>query len=201
MNNTSSKFICGAILAFLAWFSVIFQFYLAKESYYNVISYFTILCNLSIALNVTFSTFFPNTKLGFFCSNISVQTAIALYIFIVGLVYNTVLRGIWTPTGWQLIVDNLLHVILPVLFTLYWFFFAEKAKLNWKDGIYWIFFPLFYLVYSLIRGALVNWYPYPFLNAAKLGYEKVVLNIGTMLVIFFVAGAILIVVNNKFVKK
>ena len=67
--------------------------------------------------------------------------------------------------------------------------------------MYWTLFPLIYLIYSLIRGAIVQWYPYPFLNAAKYGYEQVIFNVGIMLLVFFSAGAILIVVNNKVIKK
>jgi len=30
-------------------------------------------------------------------------------------------------------------------------------------------FPLAYLVYSLVRGPIVGWYPYPFLDPGKVG--------------------------------
>jgi len=36
----------------------------------------------------------------------SVLTAIALYIFIVALVYNTVLRGLFPLDGWNFFVDT-----------------------------------------------------------------------------------------------
>ena len=99
----------------------------------------------------------------------TVHSAVALYIFIVGLVYNLVLRNLWAPTGSQLLADNLLHVVVPVLFILYWFIFIPKAVLQWKDGIPWLLFPLVYLVNSMLRGAFTNWYPYPFLNAGGIG--------------------------------
>lgn len=205
MNNVAqkskTKIICGTIVAFAAWFSIIFQFYLAKESFINVLSYFTILCNLLIASSLTFSLFLPKTKIGTYCSSASTQTAIALYIFIVALVYNTVLRGIWTVEGWQLLIDNMLHVVIPILYLSYWFLFTAKDKLNWKNGIYWLVFPALYLIYSLVRGSILKWYPYPFLNVDKHGYDKVMANIGMMLLLFVIAGAVLIAINNKIVKK
>lgn len=134
----------------------------------------------------------PCIRWGRFFSRLSVQSAIGLYIFIVCLVYNLVLRGILTLTGWQLFVDTMLHVVVPVLYLLYWAFFRTKGTLKWQNGVIWILFPFFYLVYSLIRGPIVSWYPYPFLNAGKLGYNKVMLNIGVMLAIFLVAGLVLI---------
>jgi hypothetical protein len=200
-QTNTPKIIFGTVVAFLTWFSIVFQFYLTTGSIANLFSYFTILCNLLVALSLSFSIFLPKTKTGIYFSSISVQTAIALYIFIVALVYNSVLRGLLLLEGWQILVDNMLHVVIPILYLLYWFFFVPKAYLNWKNGMYWTLFPFLYLIYSLIRGAIVQWYPYPFLNAAKYGYEQVIFNIGIMLLVFFSAGAILIVVNNKVIRK
>lgn len=194
----NAKFLCGAIVAFFAWTAIIFQLYLTEGSVANFFSYFTILSNLLVALCVTISSFFPRTKAGIFFSGISVQTAIALYIIIVALVYNLVLRGIWVVNGWQWIVDNMLHVLNPILYVLFWLIFSSKEKLSIRDGMYWTFFPLVYLIYSLIRGAIVDWYPYPFLNATNIGYGKVFINVAAMIGLFFIAGLLLIFINNKF---
>ena len=185
------------IVTFFAWFAIILQLCLTEGSVINFFSFFTILSNSLIAVSLTFNLILSKTKMGLFFSGISVQTAIALYIIVVGLVYNLVLRGIVVQTGWHLIVNNILHVLNPILYILYWTFFSPKDKLNWKNGIYWTIFPVIYLVYSLIRGAILNWYPYPFLNAGNIGYEKVFINITAMIVLFFIAGLLLIVINNK----
>lgn len=200
MNKITFKTVFHSILALSAWFCVIAQFYISKDKSINVISYFTILCNSLIAISLSF-TFFPKTKLGVFFSNLSVRTAIGLYIFVVFVVYNSVLRGIWKPTGLQLFLDNMLHVAIPILYILYWIFFVTKDKLSWKNGLYWLLFPLIYLIYSLIRGAFVNWYPYPFLNASKLGYGQVSINIVIMLFVFLLSRSALIAINNKLEKK
>ncbi len=201
MKNLNFKTIFASTLALFTWFCIILQFYISSDKFINIISYFTILCNSLIAVSLSFSTFFPKTKLGAFFSSLSVKTAIALYIFIVFVVYNTVLRGIWKPTGWQLFLDNMLHVLIPILYILSWLFFVTKGKLNWNNGLYWLLFPLIYLIYSLIRGAIVNWYPYPFLNAVKLGYNQVIINIIIMLFVFLISGSALIAINNKSLKK
>ncbi|MBP6577667.1 MAG: Pr6Pr family membrane protein [Chryseobacterium sp.] len=201
MKSLNFKIIYTSALALIAWFCVVLQFYISPDNFITVISYFTVLCNSLIAISLTFSTFFPKTKLGNFFSILSVKTAIALYIFIVFVVYNTVLRGIWKPTGWQLFLDNMLHVAIPILYILYWLFFVTKGTLNWKNGFYWLIFPLVYLIYSLIRGPIANWYPYPFLNASNLGYSQVGLNILAMLFVFLISGSALIFINNKFEKE
>lgn len=90
----------------------------------------------------------------------------------------------------------MLHVVVPFFYLLYWLLFTPKGNLKWQDGIYWIFFPFAYLIYSLIRGAIVEWYPYPFLNVVKHGYPKVFMNIGLMIVVFFIAGLAIIAVDR-----
>ncbi len=57
----------------------------------------------------------------------------------------------------------------------------------------WTIFPLLYLAYTLIRGAIVGFYPYPFLNPAHTeGYFGVALYCVAILVIFLVLGWLLI---------
>jgi len=190
-KNPSTQKLYAIILAELAWASIGLQLYITDLSALNFFSYFTTLCNLLIAISLTISALLPKTLAGNFFSSLSVKSAIAIYIFIVSLVYNLVLRGIWILTGLAWLLDNMVHVVIPILYILYWFLFRPRRMLKWQDGIYWLIFPSLYLVYSLIRGSIIKWYPYPFLNATKLGYEKVLLNICLMLSVFLIAGLIL----------
>ena len=200
-NNTSSKKTTEIALAIIAWFAVLLQLLLLKESIFNFISYFTILSNLLVASSLTLKVLLPQSKIGKYFALVTVQTAIALNIFIVGLVYNTVLRGIWDPKGWQLVADNLLHVVVPFFYVLYWIVFTEKGTLKWKDGIAWTYFPFAYLIYSLVRGHFVGWYPYPFLNVVNVGYTKVFINAGFVLLAFMLFGALLIWIDGVLKKK
>ncbi|RZK54369.1 MAG: hypothetical protein EOO87_10655 [Pedobacter sp.] len=193
-NKTQTAF--ETLIATTAWFALILQLVLFKESIYNYFSYFTILSNLLIALSLTIELFFPSTRLAKSLSLTTTKSAIALYILIVGLVYNFVLRGIWEPKGWQLIADNLLHVVIPVIYVIYWIIFTPKNTLNWKNGISWSYFPLLYLAYSLIRGHFVAWYPYPFLNIIEFGYQKVLINSG-FVVLAFIIFALAMIGFNK----
>jgi hypothetical protein len=197
--NPTEKFF-KAFISLIAWLAIILQLYLTNGSFFNFISYFTILSNILVAGSLTFSLFLSKTSPGKYFSSVKVQSAIALYIFIVGLVYNLILRGIWSPTGWQLVVDNLLHVAVPILYVVYWLIYVPKGILNWADGLIWAYFPLVYLIYSLIRGHFVGWYPYPFLDVNKIGYQKVLTNSGLMVIAFFAVGLILIAFN-KLAKK
>jgi len=207
--SSSSKKMYIAITALIAWVGLALQFYFILQSTIgyskiklatNFFSYFTILTNLLIAICLSTVLINPASRLGAYFSKVTVQSALALYIFIVGLVYNTVLRGIVSLSGLEWLVDNILHVAIPVLYVIYWLVFIPKGVLKYKDGVPWIIYPLVYLVYSMIRGNITHWYPYPFLNADTLGYQKVILNIVLMIVAFFVVGLGLIAVNRSMKK-
>ena len=192
-----SKKISECMIALTAWTAIIFQAYLTTGSFGNLFSYFTILTNLLVAVSVVSILIFPHVGVGRFFKKPSVQTAIALYIFIVALVYNTVLRGIITLNGWNLFTDTLLHVVVPIIYIIYWFVFVQKGTLQFKQGLNWLIFPFAYLVYSLVRGAFYNWYPYPFLNVDESGYSKVILNAIVLIVVFMVSGFALIGLDKR----
>jgi hypothetical protein len=39
-----------------------------------------------------------------------------------------------------------------------------------------LLFPACWLVFTLIRGAVIHWYPYPFIDVSVIGYGKAILN-------------------------
>ena len=194
---TSSHKIAATIIALLAWASLILQFYLKTGSTVNFFSFFTVECNLLAAVTLSFSVIMSGTAAARFFTSSSVRAAIAVYIFIVALVYNTVLRGLVPLESWGLLADTMLHVVIPILYLLFCIFFIPGNSLHWKDGLYWIIFPLCYLIYSLVRGAATHWYPYPFLNADEHGYGKVCINITVMLMIFLATGLGCIFINRR----
>ncbi|RYY71111.1 MAG: hypothetical protein EOO13_04285 [Chitinophagaceae bacterium] len=196
-----SQPIFAGMLAVLAIGSVIFQYVIATGTTINFLSFFTIQCNLLVGICMTFAAFFPASAGGRFFTSLSVQTAIALYIFIVALVYNTVLRGLYPMDAWNILADTMLHVVIPILYLCYWLFMRPEGDLEYRNGISWLVFPTVYLIYSMIRGSIVHWYPYPFLNAEKSGYGKVSINILVMIAVFLLAGLILIAVTRSLKKK
>ncbi len=176
----------------LGWFALGAQFYLiilnrvtsVGEVIIRYFSFYTILTNLLVAACFTFLLLSPASKWGRFFLRATVATALAVYITIVGLIYNIVLRSIWDPQGLQKIVDEVLHSVIPVLYILYWFLFARKNQLQWKDILLWLVYPLVYLFMILVLGSFSSFYPYPFVDVVKLGYQKVFVNSGFLTLIF-----------------
>ena len=62
----------------------------------------------------------------------------------------------------------------------------------------WQVFPLLYLIYVLVRGAIVGWYPYPFLDPAKVnGYGNVALYALGIMATFLLVSWLLLTLANR----
>src|SRR5258708_25994328 len=129
-SSTGRTFII--LIAVIAWAGLVIQFYVTfthpnlaettpGERVARFFDFFTILTNLLVAVSLTISLFLPQTALGSFFSSNNVRSAVALYIALVGVTYNILLRGTHTVEGWTGIAANeITHVIVPLLYVLYW---------------------------------------------------------------------------------
>ncbi len=194
-------------ICLLGWFALIGQLYLiilnrvtsVPETIIRYFSFFTILTNLIVAICCSMLLSKSNPGIKIFFSQQNTLTAIAVYITIVGLVYNFILRFLWKPEGLQWVVDELLHSVIPLLFILFWLLFVPKGKLFWKSVLAWLLYPLIYLVFVLFRGIPSSFYPYPFIDVDKIGYYKTFINSAGML-LAFLAISILFIIINRFKK-
>jgi hypothetical protein len=196
-----------AAICLLGWFALVGQFYLIilnritsiPEIIIRYFSYFTILTNLLVAICCTALLTNRNSKIKSFFSRQNTLTAVAVYITVVGLVYNSILRFLWNPQGLQWIVDELLHSVIPLLFIVFWLLIVPKGKFQWKNVLAWLLYPLIYLVFFLLRGLPSSFYPYPFIDVDKIGYYKTFINSSGML-LAFLAVAIIFLIINRFKK-
>jgi hypothetical protein len=138
--------------------------------------FFTILTNLMVCCQLWVLCLPVPARIKHFFNASRVQTALTIYILLVGLVYNTLLRSLWNPTGLQRVVDELLHTVMPLFMLIFWILFAKKGGLGFRDLLYWSIYPLLYLVYILVKGHFSGYYPYPFLNVEVLGMQRVLFN-------------------------
>lgn len=193
----------AAIVASIAWAALLLQFWLSlriaagngRSVAMGVVIYFgffTILTNLAAALALTVPLLRPDGAAGRYFARAGVHTAIAAYIAIVGIAYSLLLRHIWSPQGLQLVVDHVLHDVMPILFVLHWWLAIAKRDVRWSDIPYWLLFPIAYFALTLVRGALTGLYPYPFVDVARLGLLQATINATCVLVALFVVAALLV---------
>ncbi len=135
----------------------------------NFFSFFTIESNLFAVVIFMMSAMAASSKPGRFIALL--RGANTLNMILVGVIFSLLLSGLknveFTAVPWDNIV---LHYIMPVVVALDWFIDLPRVQVTFKRALVWLVFPVSYVVYSLIRGHIVNWYPYPFLNPSQHGY-------------------------------
>ena len=188
--------LAAAVVAIVCWTGLAIQFSASYANHPDVLvtlwilaRFFTVLTNLLVAATMTWvatgGRASPNLLGG-----------VTLAILLVGIIYWVLLRGLHVLAGPALIANILLHDVSPVLMALWWLLFAPRAKLRWSAALWWIAYPLAYLVYVLGRGQLDHKYPYPFLDVGKLGWTQAVLNVGGIALGFILAGFLLVWIDR-----
>ena len=95
---------------------------------------------------------------------------------VTGIVYHVALSGLLALAGYHQLANQLVHTVVPVLAVTGWLIAGPRgqatARAAWLTPLY----PLAWLAFTLIRGAVIHWYPYPFVDVDRFGYAKVALN-------------------------
>lgn len=197
------------LFAIIGWFAVISQFILMVENRttsilemtIRFVSFFTILTNTLVSIYFTYQIFDRKRKTKNIFNQPGSLTAITIYITVVGLVYQVVLRHIWQPTGLQMIVDELLHTLIPTLVIIYWILYEQKPGLEWNKIPGFLLYPLFYLTFILLRGEFSGFYPYPFVNVLELGWPQTLINIVALFGVFGLLSLLFIGIGKRMIKK
>jgi hypothetical protein len=162
----------------------------------NFFSFFTIETNILVFVTLLLSAIFvamgKNSKLD------TLRSATTVYILIVCIGFAILLAGLegvaLTAVPWDNIV---LHYVMPVAMLADFLIDRPRRKLLFKQSLVWLLFPIAYLIYSLIRGSLIGWYPYPFLNPDTKGYEGIVFTACGLLILALVLSWIITKLSGK----
>ncbi len=186
------------VLALLVVIALSYQYGLTRPSIpLNFFSYFTNLSNLFAAIMLAASAFqllrnkepSPSTDL--------VRGMSVVNMTVVGIVFAVLLRDVdlGSLLPW---VNFVLHYVMPLVVVLDWLLLPPSTKFTMRQGLLCLLFPLLYLAYVIVRGASVNWYPYPFLNPANVGgYGGVALYVAGITVVFLLSTWLLLALGNR----
>lgn len=144
------------------------------------LSFFTIITNLALVL-IYAAELWPDWPLGWFRQP-ATQGMMAAAITLVMVFYHVILAETWDPQGLSLVCDVSLHYVTPVFYVVWWVLFVRHGTLRWTDIPTMLLPPTIYLIYAMIRGALVGEYPYPILEANRIGYGMVAINVVVILI-------------------
>lgn len=127
------------------------------------------------------------------------EGAVVFCITVTMLIYNFVLAPIQFSMGngdkVYSISNLLVHYIVPTLVILDWLLFDAKGVFKKYDPFLWIIIPYLYFIYIVIRAQFAgvipgtsSSYPYRFINADLLGWDRVFVNVGVLTLIFLAIG-------------
>ncbi len=161
----------------------------------NFFSYFTNLSNLFAAVVLlmgALATFTKREAPGDLARAIAVVN-----MAVVGVVFAILLRNVdlGDLRPW---VNTVLHYLMPCVVVIDWLLLPPKARLGLKPFLGVMVFPVLYITYVLVRGALVQWYPYPFLNPLNVGgYGGVAGYVAGIAAAFVFATWVLLAIGNR----
>jgi len=205
-RKTAISNVYAVVVAAVAWSGLLLQYWLILWSgtlvYATVryFSFFTILSNLLVAMVATSAATGGDWAPLRFWRRPRVRGLAALSIAVTCLIYATVLAGQWHPQGPQLVADRTVHYVVPFLYLFWWVALLPHGSLRWRDALHWLLFPLVFLVWTLLRGAVVHEYPYPFLDVDTLGYARVLIDSLGVGVVFVVLGLGLVTLDRAMAK-
>ena len=127
-----------------------------------------------------------------------VRSGVVLYMAITGIVFALLLSGLQeelqTTIPW---VDFVVHKLMPVVLVADWLLDPPRHRLPLWAAAAWLVYPLTWFLYTVLRGASVDWYPYPFVDVGELGYGGVVGRASVMLFGFAMAAVALRAIGNR----
>lgn len=84
-------------------------------------------------------------------------------------------------------VNVVVHYLMPAAVLADWLVDPPQTKLALRQGLRWLGIPVAYVIYILVRGSLIHWYPYPFLSPAVNGYGHVAIYCAGISIAFVIA--------------
>ncbi|MFM9877460.1 MAG: Pr6Pr family membrane protein [Rhodoglobus sp.] len=95
------------------------------------------------------------------------RMSVLTYAVVTAIVYNVLLRGIpdegFVVSPWP---GEIMHVWIPIVMLVDWLLSPGRPALRWTALRIVVIFPLVWLGFTLVRGAVDGWFPYPFLEPA-----------------------------------
>lgn len=127
-----------------------------------------------------------------------VRLSSTTFTVVVTLVYNLLLRGLPNLPedgnyNWPVVPNEILHVWAAIILLVDWMLSSRRINLRFR-AIFWVLvFPLAWLVYSIIRGLIIDWWPYWFINPNETAGVPGMLQyiFGIMVFLLVVASALL----------
>jgi hypothetical protein len=115
-------------------------------------------------------------------------------ISVTGIVFATILAPDQEHVGFSSV---LLHYVSPPLALVLWLVLGPWGARSWRIIGAALLWPLGYLVWTVVHGAVSDWYPYGFIDAGELGAGRMVRNALLVLLLGVVLGLVVIAMDRR----
>lgn len=149
----------------------------------RLFSFFTIQSNLLAAIAAGMLAWRPDRRGRVFAV---LRLDALLCIAVTGIVYHAVLSGEQDLTAGGALSNFLLHTVVPVGSVVAWLVVGPRPRLSPAVVGWSVVYPLGWIAYTFVRGAIIDWYPYPFLDVSEIGLASALVTTGVVSVIFLV---------------
>ena len=109
-----------------------------------------------------------------------------LGITVTGLVFAVVLAPTLHPEGVGWWTNAGLHYVAPAVTLLLWLVLGPRPRVTGATVAAALAWPVVWIGWTLVHGAVSGWYPYPFLDVADLGYDAALRNLGVVVLLALV---------------
>lgn len=130
----------------------------------------------------------------------SMRLASLFGITVTSIVYVIVLSGDADNSGPAQLANLMLHYVGPPLAVGLWLAFGPWPPMTASDIPRAMIWPALWIVYTLVHGAITDWYPYPFIDVVTKGYATVAVNI-VAITLFATLLALTYVTLNRWRRK
>lgn len=115
-------------------------------------------------------------------------------MIVVGVVYHLLLADVASDVrdgdyAWPVLPNEIIHTYAPVLIVIDYLLSLRSFRIRLRAALWVAVFPLLWLVFSIVRGSLTNWWPYWFINPnGEGGLIGMISYIGAITVFFLILG-------------
>jgi hypothetical protein len=124
------------------------------------------------------------------------QLSAATFILLVMLFYHFMLAPYYQMQGGLLVATYMLHYIAPVIYIAWWLAGVPHGVLRFRQVPLALLPGVAYVAWVLLRGAVVNEYPYDILDVSKAGYGGVAIGVVALLIAVAIFATIFVAIDR-----
>ena len=130
------------------------------------------------------------------------KLSLTVAMVVVGVVYHALLSGVANDVRdgdyvWPVFPNEFIHTYAPILIVLEYLISQKAFNIRLRAALWVAVFPLVWLVFSVIRGSITNWWPYWFINPnGEAGLVGMISYIGAITAFFLTLGFIVLGVKK-----